>query len=165
MPWALERYQETGHLHFITFSCNARAPFLNSHNARRIFEQTLERVRNWYSFYVTGYVVMPEHVHLLISEPPNAKLAVVIQMLKQNVALELNRGPAPPQQKSRGRLFYSEEKIIEKLKYMHSNPVARELVEHEEDWEWSSCRHYASGVRGVVEIESHWTALHRERSG
>lgn len=54
-------------------------------------------------------------------------------------------------------------KLIEKLKYMHRNPVVRGLVARPEDWPWSSFRHYAMGEMGPVEIESEWTALRRER--
>jgi putative transposase len=60
---------------------------------------------------------------------------------------------------------WSERKRIEKLRYMHRNPVKRGLVETPEDWEWSSFRHYATGAEGVVEIESQWTARKREQSG
>jgi hypothetical protein len=55
----------------------------------------------------------------------------------------------------------SEKKVIEKLRYIHRNPVMRGLVGSPEDWESSSFRHYLSGVEGVVEIESHWTARKR----
>jgi putative transposase len=68
---------------------------LDSPEARRTFEQTLERVRKWYGIYVAGYVVMPEHVHLLITEPESYKLSVAIQMLKQNVAQQLRQKPRP----------------------------------------------------------------------
>ncbi|MGZ4732634.1 MAG: transposase [Terriglobales bacterium] len=95
MPWGLKRFQEARCLHFITFSCYQRAPLLASPEAPRVFEQTLERVRQWYGMYVAGYVVMPEHVHLLISEPEGDKLSVVIQMLKQNVAQQLKDRPRP----------------------------------------------------------------------
>jgi putative transposase len=66
------------------------------------------------------------------------------------------------------RRFYdfnvrSRRKSIEKLRYMHRNPVARGLVARPEDWPWSSFRHYAMGEIGSVEIESEWTALRRER--
>jgi putative transposase len=54
---------------------------------------------------------------------------------------------------------------VEKLRYMHRNPVERGLVTSPEQWEWSSFRHYLSGERGRVEIESHWTARERERAG
>src|SRR5690242_12659571 len=60
---------------------------------------------------------------------------------------------------------WSHRKFIEKLRYIHRNPVKRGLVANPEDWEWSSFRHYLTGERGVVEIESHWTARERERAG
>jgi putative transposase len=77
------RYQNQGCLHFITFSCYQRMKLLDSIAARDTFEHELERVRRWYGFFVTGYVVMPEHVHLLLSEPERGRLSRVIQMLKQ----------------------------------------------------------------------------------
>lgn len=73
MPWGLKRYQQAHHLHFITFSCYHRAPLLRTAFARRVFEENLERVRRWYEFFVCGYVIMPEHVHLLVSEPERAR--------------------------------------------------------------------------------------------
>ena len=65
----------------------------------------------------------------------------------------------------RGTGSWSEKKRIEKLKYMHRNPVQRGLVDRREDWRWSSFRHYATGCEGTVEIESEWTARRRERMG
>jgi REP element-mobilizing transposase RayT len=91
MPSGLKRYQQAGDVHFITFSCHRREPLLGSPSARRVFEMTLERVRVWYGFCVMGYVVMPEHVHLLVSEPDRSKLAVALQMLKQVSAHELRQ--------------------------------------------------------------------------
>jgi len=48
------------------------------------------------------------------------------------------------------------EKFVEKLRYIHHNPVTRGLVEKPEDWAWSSFRHYARVEAGIVEIESEW---------
>jgi len=161
------RFQQTGDLHFITFSCYRRAPLLGTPEARNTFEHALERVRRWYGFLVIGYVVMPEHVHLLVSEPKRSSLAVVIQMLKQIVADEL---PA----QSAGHFWYaryydfnvwSDRKRVEKLRYLHRNPVKRGLVASPEEWAWSSFRHWATGEEGAVEIESQWTASKRERAG
>jgi len=59
MPSRLKRYQQTGQLHYITFTCYRLQKHLDSASARDIFEQTLERVRRWYRFQVVGYVVMP----------------------------------------------------------------------------------------------------------
>lgn len=179
MPWGLKRFQNTGDLHFITFSCYHREPLLASPETRRVFETTFESVRRWYGFFVTGYVVMPEHVHFLVNEPERASLAVAIQMLKQNTATELRWVPCPRPSRlidsARPWPFWqlryydfnvwSKQKIEEKVEYMHFNPVKRELVSSPEDWEWSSARHYQSGVEGVVEIESWWTNRKREASG
>ena len=74
MPWGLKRFQEARCLHFITFSCHHREPLLGTPEARDTFERTFEQARRWYGFCVRGYVVMPEHVYLLISEPERSKL-------------------------------------------------------------------------------------------
>src|SRR5512133_1578050 len=75
VPWSLQRFQQTQDLHFVTFSCYRRQAGLASPRARRIFETELERARLWYGFFVSGYVVMPEHVHLLMSEPERKSLS------------------------------------------------------------------------------------------
>ena len=86
MPKGLHRYYRTGHLHFITFSCYHRRPFLSRVRRRDLFLQILEQVRLRYSFVVVGYVIMPEHVHLLISEPDRGTQSTVMQVLKQRFA-------------------------------------------------------------------------------
>jgi len=167
MPWGLRHFQQTRCLHFVTFSCYHRAPLLSAPRARIVFEQNLERVRQWYGFFVSGYVVMPEHVHLLISEPERARLSLALQMLKQNVARQLREVEGGPFWQARYYDFnvWSEAKRIEKLRYIHRNPVRRGFVQRPEDWAWSSFLHYATGVEGTVEIESQWTARRRESIG
>lgn len=167
MPWGLKRFQEARCLHYLTFSCYRRAPRLGTPRARDIFEQTLERARKWYGFYIAGYVVMPEHVHLLVTEPERAKLSLALQMLKQNVAWQLREVEGASFWQARYYDFnvWTEAKRIEKLRYIHRNPVRRGLVPSPELWAWSSFRHYVSGVEGVVEIESQWTARRRELLG
>ena len=132
-----------------------------------MFERSLENVRVRYGLYVTGYVIMPEHVHLLLSEPEGSPLATALQSLKQSVSRTLALRAGEPFWQARYYDFnvYTEPKRIEKLRYMHRNPVVRGLVSAPEEWEWGSFRHYATGVEGVVEIESEWTARRRERSG
>jgi putative transposase len=72
------RYQNQGCLHFITFSCYHRMPLLDSLAAKQTFEAELERARVWYGCSIVGYVVMPEHVHLLLSEPERSKLSEAV---------------------------------------------------------------------------------------
>ena len=161
MPSRLRRYQQARDLHFITFSCYGREPKLGTPAARDTFERSLENVRLKYGLYVTGYVVMPEHVHLLLTEPETIPLATAIQSLKQSVSRSLGLRASEPFWLERYYDFNvrSERKRIEKLRYMHRNPVKRGLVTTAEDWPWSSFRHYATGEVGTVEIESHWTAF------
>jgi len=89
MPSGLKHYQQSRQLHFVTFTCYHRKPLLDDPHARDIFVQILETVRCWYGFWLIGYVVMPEHVHLLLSEPERENLALVLQMLKQMVSRKL----------------------------------------------------------------------------
>lgn len=155
-------------MHFLTFSCYHRAPLLGTTHARDTFLAALERVRRWYGFYVVGYVVMPEHVHPLISETVTGSLALALQLMKQMVSRAL-RGSRSREPFWQARYYdfnvWSERKQIEKLRYIHRNPVQRGLVQSPEEWSWSSFRHYLTGEEGAVEVESAWTARKRERMG
>jgi putative transposase len=136
---------------------------------RDLFLGILEQVRRSDRFVVAGYVVMPEHVHLLISEPERANPGTVIQALKQRFAravLRELRGHCVPRRPSLSSgpltqshiwqarfydfLVYTKKKRMEKLHYMHRNPVARGLVLEPEQWAWSSVRDYVSDERGRV---------------
>ena len=109
---------------------------------------------------------MPEHVHLLISEPERGTLASAIQAIKQSVSRKLI-GERKHFWQERYYDFnaYTAKKRIEKVQYIHRNPVKRGLVANPEEWVWSSFRHYTTGEAGTVEIESHWTAHRREKLG
>jgi putative transposase len=169
VPKGLHRYYGAGFLHFITTSCYRRLPLLGRARARDLFVAVLEEVRRRYHFVVVGFVVMPEHVHLLISEPERGNPSTVMQVVKQSFArriLRLYRKRTDPRQGAlwdlaldQGhvwqRRFYdlviwNEHKRVQKLRYMHRNPVVRGLVLEPEQWRWSSYRHYAYGESGVV---------------
>ena len=164
MPSHLKRYQTNGTDHFITFSCYQRSPFLNDDHARTTFEEILERVRHTHQFYLFGYVLMPEHVHLLLSEPKRQLLSNTMRVLKGETS-KLLKGDRRQFWQTRYYDFnvLTHRKHVEKLKYMHRNPVERGLVESPEDWPWSSYRHYRTTEPGRVEIESEWTWNRRER--
>jgi putative transposase len=158
---------------------------LTSDESRRIFELALEQVRRSYRLLVYGYVVMPEHVHLLVSEPQTFPLkpksglngpptvgeaqldtlADALKPLKQGVARRLIGDAGHFWQKR----YYdfnvrNYPQFVEKLRYLHRNPVKAGLCERPEEWQWSSCCHYAAGCEGRVEIESEWTARKCERA-
>ena len=108
---------------------------------------------------------MPEHVHLLTAEPLRGTLADALKSLKQGVSRRLI-GEAEHFWQKRYYDFNirNHRQFVEKLRYIHRNPVKRGLCERPEDWEWSSFRHYATAIEGCVEIESEWTARKRERA-
>ncbi|MGA9965362.1 MAG: transposase [Terriglobales bacterium] len=165
MPKGLKRFYGAEYLHFITSSCYRRRALLQSAARRDLFLQTLEQVRCRYGFAVVGYVVMPEHIHLLIGEPEKGDPSVVMQVLKQRFASQVlqARSQTAPGGLGDGmeeghfwqRRFYdfvvwSEAKLVEKLRYMHRNPVKRGLVLRPEEWAWSSFRYYACDEAGPV---------------
>jgi putative transposase len=142
---------------------------------RDLFLTVLEQVRRRYSFVLVGYVVMPEHIHLLISEPQERNPSTVMQALKLGFARRVLARKKRGQNSAQGRLFeyapqhvwqkrfydfnvWSERKRIEKLRYMHRNPVKRGLVESPELWRWSSFRAYSLGETGPVAVNA-WQVL------
>ena len=156
MVLGLKRYQDKGHLHFVTFCCYRREARLEMTMARDLFEAALERMRQRYDFQVVGYVVMPEHIHLLVSEPVRESLATGLQALKLSVA---RRSKQIPFWQARHYDFnvFTEGNRAEKIEYMHWNPVKRGLVERMEQWRWSSYRSYRTGEEGPVRVEQAWT--------
>ena len=132
MPKGLVRYQQSGCFHFISFTCYHRFHYLSSPAARELFERSLETMRIRYDFVVCGYVVMPEHVHLLVSEPKKAILSKAIQALKLSVSVQSKERPFW-QPRYYDFNVHNEEKWVEKLRYMYRNPVRRRLVEKPED--------------------------------
>ena len=164
MKHHLERRYGLGHLHFITCSCCQRRPLLSTPQTRDLFLKLLSRVRDEFDFALLGYVVMPEHVHLLTSEPNLGTPSDVMKVLKERVSRTFVKASAELL-KSNGhfwqRRFYdfnvwSHEKKNEKLNYMHFNPVRRGLVEKPGDWPWSSCLFYAKGVEGLCRPNPEW---------
>jgi REP element-mobilizing transposase RayT len=131
MPKNLKRRHGTTKLHFITFSCYRRLAFLRTVRARDAFLIVLNEVRGRYRFVIVGYVVMPEHVHLLIGESEKANPSVVVQVLKQRVSRRL-RG------RSRGRSSAGQ------LSLWKDAAVADAKL-----WAWSSYRFYQCGEESL----------------
>jgi putative transposase len=160
MPWGLKRYYGTGSLHFITWSCYRRKPLLGTPARRDLLLTVLELMRLRYRFAVIGYVVMTEHVHILISEPWMGDPSRIIQAVKLSVSRRLAMAGEFSGRLWQSRFYdfnlWSQQKEVEKLRYMHCNPVVRGLVASPEDWRWSSYRSYAYGEVGLVRIND-WT--------
>ena len=171
MPRGLRRFQESGQSHFVTFSCYHRQAYFTTPEVFDLFVECLEAMRRGFEMCVYGYVVMPEHVHLLLSEPPQAALAEALHYLKLSFAKRMRSRRSAGESGTFWQKRYYDRNVRDyrefsvKLRYMHRNPVKRGLVQSPGEWKWSSYRHYALRERGVVEIESEWTARDRESSG
>lgn len=165
VPAHPKRYYGSGDLHFVTTSCYHRRPILASPGCRDLFLYCLEQMRRRYRFVILGYVVMPEHVHLLLSEPQRHTISTVVQAIKLAFARRLLtygkaiHPPSPssaPQHVWQARFYdfnvWTEKKRVEKLRYMHRNPVNRGLVESPEQWRWSSFRFYLYGELEPVKV-------------
>ena len=176
MPSGLHRCYGAHHLHFITCSCYRRLPFLHTAHSRDTFLASLEQTRERYRFVVVGYVVMPEHIHLLLTEPGIGTVSTVMQVVKQRTARALL--PRRKRRNPRQRHLFEDEpkrafwqarsydfnvwttkKRVEKLRYMHRNPVKRGLVGAPEEWRWSSYRFYFLDEAGPVSVNEGWTEI------
>jgi putative transposase len=184
MPKGLKRYYGRDYFHFLTCSCYHRQPWLGEPLHRNLFLQILEQVRQRYLF--VGYVVMPDHIHLLISEPEQGTPSTVMQVLKQRFARQVLRKKRCPAEQAVGgpscapfakgeqphvwqRRFYdfnvwSEGKRVEKLRYMHCNPVKVGLVAEPEHWESSTYCSYAFQEEGMVRINQWPKAVMKVRT-
>jgi putative transposase len=191
MTRGLHRLHHSGQSHFITVSCYRREQRFVSAASRDLFLLCLEAMRRKFVVLVYGYVVMPEHVHLLMSEPKVKVLDDAMHWLKLTFSKrwkslrkqngfedgeeleltspgeEVERKPEKPsgrfwQKRGFDRNVRDAREFANVLDYIHRNPVKRELVKIPEEWTWSSYRHYAYREVLLVEIESEWTARDRE---
>ncbi len=134
MTKGLERWYGGHDLHFITCSCYKRRSELGTVARRDLFLRVLERARQKYRFVVIGYVVMPEHFHLLITEPDVGDPSVVMKVIKERFTKLLHHGGIRTGAIWQKRFYdfnvSTSKKRIEKLRYIHRNPVKRGLAEN-----------------------------------
>ncbi|QQS09928.1 MAG: transposase [Phycisphaerales bacterium] len=159
----LRRHEDPHHARFLTFSCFRRLPLLFDPDTRDCLARHLERTRARWKFHLYAWVVMPEHVHLLLwPRLPDGPVAKVLHDLKRSTAQETigwwrgrdagslaeirgSDGTIRIWQRGGGydRNISSLAEFDEKLRYIHENPVCRGLVPRPEDWAWSSARWHA----------------------
>jgi putative transposase len=169
------------HAHELTFSCYKRFPFLRSERTCRWLLESIEVARTELGFCVWAYVIMPEHVHLLLwSREPQYDIAKIRRAIKEPVgraAMAFLEERAPHWlthvSRTRGRrterLFWqsgggydrnieSTGVLLAAIEYIHLNPVRRGFVERPEMWQWSSAAFYGCGTSPLVpdQIPADW---------
>ena len=153
----LRHFDDLGTARFVTFSCYYRLPSLSHAGAKESVVEALDRARAKHGFCLLGYVLMPEHVHLVLFPPEAMKLGLVIREIKSISAkryFSLSTIGSPGAR----RVFWQSrccdhncrtpETVREKIRYCHNNPVKRGLVSEPSEWEWSSHNWY-QGRRDV----------------
>jgi len=170
----LRHYDNLGTARFVTISCYHNYNLLRTDFAISVFLKYLNIIRQKYDIKLFGYVIMPNHAHLVLLPPDNCKLGRIIGELKSLSAKEIlahwrNKGYKVLDRLSivkdgnRQNVFWQKrfydhncrtsETVIEKIKYCHKNPVVRNLVTSSAQWRWSSYRWY-NGMDGVeIEID------------
>ena len=160
----LRHYDYSGEVRFVTFSCYRRLPGLDTAYAKSIFVSCLDKARYKYGFKLLGYVVMPEHVHLVLYPPEGIELGRVIGEIKSHMA-RVYFSKSPVERAGSRRVFWQRRcydhncrtsgTVIEKINYCHNNPVERGLVDSPAGWEWSSYNWY-SGQTDVPLTMDKW---------
>ena len=160
-------YDSEGHAYFLTFSCYKKRKLLSRDRAKAILVSILASELAKQKGVCRGFVVMPDHVHAVIQFSKNGKLSNFMKIWKQRSSFHIKRymeredvyGEAGmpvdvPVWQARYYCFniYSEKKLLEKLNYMHNNPVKSGYVKKPEDWKFSSARHYLLGKSVGVKI-------------
>ena len=183
MPGRLRRHDDYGHTHFLTISCFRRLPFFRHDTVKQVFVDGMSHTRQRLGIRWIGYVIMPEHVHLVCfpSMPTGeavVPISTVLQHLKQYIGrhgknalrmvwarhrtLGLSSLVRSAQSdgpklfwKTRGYDFNitTEDTFHKKLDYIHKNPVTRGLVDRAEQWRWSSHRYYEFDDRSLIAMD------------
>jgi putative transposase len=171
----LRRYDEPGHARFLTFSCYHRLPLLSKDRSRHWFADALSAARIKHDFQLWGWVIMPEHVHLLILPRDGCRMASILNGIKTTAgrrAIGYLRKEAPhflsrlAQRDPRGTWYRfwqagggwdenttEAKRVQEVIDYIHFNPVRRGLVQRPEDWPWSSARAWLTGIDLPIAID------------
>ena len=148
-------YENTGTARFVTFSCFRHLPALQEVHTKSLFIEHLHAARKKHNFLLLGYVVMPDHVHLVLHPPDEMKAGLVIREIKSKCAREylasqfqlLPRNDLGAKHVFWNRRCYDHncrtaEETLEKINYCHMNPVRAGLVEEPGEWVWSSYNWY-----------------------
>jgi putative transposase len=156
----LHHFDNLGTARFVTFSCHGRRPYLNDDQSAQVFVGHLDQWRRQHNMRLMGYVIMPEHVHLVIVPPESCQLGTAVGRLK---GLSARRIGLKTEFRSQASTFWlkrcydhncrTPETTIEKINYCHHNPVARGLVSHAREWPWSSYRWYHGMEDALIEID------------
>lgn len=158
------RFNQEGHIHFITTSCYHRKPFFSKPWTRKIVIDAIDQTRIKKKFLFIGYVIMPEHVHFLVVPNLGETISNTVKSIKWNTSIcllrELRKRGMEEKILWQSRFYdfniITQKKLYEKLEYCHKNPVTRNLVQSPGEWIHSSYLNYENNDDGVIRIDRWW---------
>ena len=128
--------------YFVTANTASRRPVFADDHAARLFLAELGRLRRGLGFALLGYVVMPDHIHLVVAPGPIANLSRIMQSVKGRFAREWNhrRGKSGSiwQQRYYESAVRSEQQLVQWLKYIDDNPVHAGLTHSPQEYPYCS---------------------------
>ncbi len=165
----MKRIEHPNHARYLTFSCYQRLPLFVNDAIKDVFVEQLRATRREHEVLLHAWVVMPEHVHMVVRAHAGSSVPDVLRTLKTGVAkrviarwreldapvlgkIEDPRGAVRFWQRGGGydRNLVMGAELFEKIRYVHENPVRRGLVKHTEDWAWSSARWWSGDREGQI---------------
>ncbi len=159
----LRHYDNLGTARFVTFSCYRKRQYFKEDFVFKMFLEYLSMAKQKYQFRLYGYVIMPDHVHLILHPRLPIKLGLVIREIKSKMARHYFRVCQPRDNSATNKFWQlrcydhncrSLETVIEKINYCHNNPVTRGLVKYPGDWKYSSYN-WMNGIEDVpIEIDN-----------
>jgi putative transposase len=151
----LRRIEDRDRIFFVTTNLARKVPALTG-TERDLMLTTLADQRQRGDFFLFGFVVMPTHLHLLLS-PHNKNLVQIMRGLKSRTGFEIARGRGLHgpiwQERYFDTIIRRVRNFWQKLEYIHRNPVEADLVNKPEEWSWSSCRHYFKKGEGPIALD------------
>ena len=179
----VKHYDLPGDAHYLTFSCYRGIPLLAKDRPRLWFVDALDKARTKHCFDLWAWVLMPEHVHLLIfPHVANYSTSRILASIKKPVGYKgiqylREHGPAFLERltvRNATRTYhrfwqagpghdgnlYDLETVYKAIEYIHNNPVRRGLVAHPTDWLWSSARDWAGKGHPYISVDLTLPRLH-----
>jgi putative transposase len=170
----LKHFDISGYARFVTFCTHKKLPLLTNDVFRKIIIDAIDNMRHKYAIRLIAYVIMPEHVHLVILPSANSELGMIIGEIKRVSSkqihnyLKLNKSNlikkltvirnhverfAFWQRRCYDHNCRTEKSTWEKVNYCHNNPVRASLVKSPELWKWSSYGWYNGDKDVVLKID------------
>jgi putative transposase len=155
-----------GFTFFVSVKVNRGFNELQEPRAKKLFEKKAEQAKKKYPCEIYNFVVMDNHVHIMIRPLKGTCLSKLMQWLLSNFTKAWNRMNGLKTGRLWGERFHcriieSPEAFERAFKYTSDNPVKAGMVEKAEDWGYSGPGHYISGRTGLLDLPDFVLALYR----